>query len=76
VNPLETTLLPDSLLVSLRALRLWHWKECLKAREAAKHVEFSISKKLANREADFHLKQVQLLNEFFETGDTAERNAQ
>lgn len=73
------------LLPELRALRLWHWEHVLYRRNAAKFYEEGKSKahwskvqKFAewqHAQADFHLKQVQLLNEFFEVGDAAQHDA-
>ena len=76
----------QKLLPELRALRLWHWEGVLYRRNAAKFYEDEKSKtnkeKAAdcalwqNEQANFHLKQVQLLNSFFEVGDTAEHDLQ
>lgn len=57
----------------LRALRLWHWRECLSIRDTAQQLDGpEWLKDNMNLDADFHLAQVQLLNEFFPVGDTAE----
>lgn len=63
----------------LRALRLWHWKRCAehrkKERFASKLGLDGVSWSHYER-ANFHLKQVQLLNDFFPApGDTAEADA-
>jgi len=74
------------LLPELRRLRLWHWEGVLYRRNAAKFYEdgksktsYEKAKDCANwqhEQANFHLKQVQLLNSFFEVYDTAERDLQ
>lgn len=46
-------------LEGLRALRLWHWQQYQAERRQM-------------QAGTFHLKQVQLLNDFFPIGDTAE----
>lgn len=67
-------------LVELRALRLWHWKECLANREIAQDARgagsaFARDSAEFSRRANFHLKAVQTLNDFFPAGDTAEGDA-
>lgn len=57
----------------LRALRLWHWRKTLKLR--AKANDLTTSDHAAaryNSKADFHIKQVQALNELFPLGDNVE----
>jgi hypothetical protein len=68
----------------LRRLRLWHWKQCLRFR----HIELSLlpfkrdqvaqtEAKAFGELANFHIRMVQVLNDFFpEVGDTAEHDAQ
>ena len=65
----------------LRALRLHHWDEAMKARakenealEMQSHVGNMIANG-ANRLASKHLTFVQQLNEFFDVGDYAEYDA-
>lgn len=71
----RVTISPD-LHKGLRALRVYHWQK------ASEHRHMSNVKpmyphiaKWHVEQADFHIKQVQLLNEFFEIGDTAESDA-
>jgi hypothetical protein len=67
----------------LRALRLWHWRELLRhrARLAALDARIDVGvtpqrRRRINAEGNYHLKQVQFLNDLFpEPGDTAERDA-
>ena len=69
----------------LRALRLYHWKTAVKLREWAKTYEgynpmsktrvIQNKMKIYNEGSDFHMKQVQLLNEFFPPDDTAEKDS-
>lgn len=78
--------LTDFQLKLLRELRLHHWKESVKLRQwANRHMETSpqymskeIQRKadLFNAHSNFHICQVQLLNDFFPIGDTAERDAE
>lgn len=56
----------------LRDLRLYHWQAVLRLRTYA-DMRKSDSEHYHKR-ANFHLGQVQLLNEFFPIGDTAERD--
>lgn len=72
MNPLKASLLPNPLLVKLRALRLWHWRRCLVYRDQSRGISIPALKEISDDLADFHLKQVQLLNEFFPVDDTAE----
>ena len=59
----------------LRALRLHHWQAVLNLRSYAADADMRKSdSKHYNKRADFHLTQVQLLNDFFPIGDTAERD--
>jgi hypothetical protein len=65
--------------LTLRELRLWHWRMArVKRMEATLQSEYHRNITVAgqlNREADFHIKAVQLLNNNFpEIGDTAERD--
>lgn len=65
---------------SLRPVRLYHWMQVLEHRRLAKSAEAQESnlglwiaashEKVANE----HISHVQSLNEFFEIGDTAERD--
>mgnify|MGYP003577262532 CR=1 FL=1 len=67
------TPIPTDIQEGLRALRLWHWRQCLMNRTGAESITYdSPVKDTLNLHADFHLAQVQLLNEFFPVGDTAE----
>ena len=66
-----------TVLVGLRALRVWHWREAMRLRKKAnrqadKGVADETTIHANNEKADYHIKQVQLLNEFFGIGDTAE----
>lgn len=59
----------------LRNLRLYHWQAVLRLRRYAKDCEARRSDAdHYNKRAVFHLTQVQLLNDFFPIGDTAERD--
>lgn len=71
-----TAYLDDEDLARLRALRLWHWQKFLHFREheIKFKVEFPISSNDCKILADFHIKQVQLLNDFFPVDDTAEKD--
>ena len=65
----------------LRELRLWHWREAMKQRARERRLESFIvplPEKVgqARELANFHIKQVQTLNDFFPMGDTAERDLQ
>lgn len=73
--------LVDPLLSSrLRALRLWHWRKAMKFREAQRDLEEFKSRSIKDciknydKFANEHLTAVQTLNEFFDIGDTAERD--
>lgn len=70
--------LPPALIEGLRALRLWHWQAVLRLRVYAADADMRKSdSEHYNKRANFHLMQVQLLNDFFPIGDTAEHdNAQ
>lgn len=59
----------------LREARLWHWKQVLSQRKMAEEWNNSILAAAFNTLANFHLGHVQTLNEFFEIGDTAEKDA-
>lgn len=50
---------------ALRILRLYHWRTALHFRAQG-----------LNESADFHIGFVQMLNEFFDLGDTADRDDQ
>lgn len=62
----------------LRALRLWHWQQAMKYREAQRDLEAFKNRSLRDcikrydQQVNIHLTAVQTLNEFFEIGDTAE----
>ena len=62
----------------VRALRLWHWRGVMHHRNAANfyRTKKGYEKEIEwrDRQADFHLKAVQTLNQFFEAGDTAEKD--
>jgi hypothetical protein len=59
----------------LRALRLHHWQAVLRLREYAADADMRKSdSEHYNKRANFHLTQVQLLNDFFPIGDTAEHD--
>lgn len=60
----------------LRVLRLWHWRALLAARMHARSCASASLMRQYNDAADTHLKFVQSLNDFFENGDTAERDCQ
>lgn len=69
------------LLDGLRLLRLDHWLRTLELRKCADDIRrSSVAKENANhikyydKRANYHLSQVQLLNEFFPIGDTAEKD--
>lgn len=79
---MNTFHITDEQLAQLRALRLWHWQGVMYRRNAqrfyedrAKSPNTPKAKENAEwqeRQANFHMKQVQLLNDFFPVGDTAE----
>ena len=52
-------------LIALRELRLYHWQTALYFRSLD-----------LNESADFHIGFVQILNDFFPVGDTAEHDAE
>lgn len=64
----------------LRALRLWHWQQAMKYRAYPRELEIKNIQSLRlvikryDSLAGHHLTAVQTLNEFFEIGDTAERD--
>lgn len=76
----------QGMLDRLRALRLWHWQGVLYRRKQAEwyvkreqdgkcsHNQAAVAIEWANKQADFHLLQVQALNDFFPLGDTAEND--
>lgn len=56
----------------LRPIRLYHWREAIRHSDLAfisADLDVKASSALA---AEFHMRYVQQLNEFFEPGDTAE----
>ncbi len=59
----------------LRALRLWHWRSAIEQRMLEMHVIFPASIRHHKAKADFHIKAVQTLNDFFNVDDTAEKDA-
>lgn len=70
--------LPPEARERLRELRLWHWKQCGMHRRASVNPKRSrVLQQMNEAQADFHLKQIQTLNDFFPViGDTAERDQQ
>ena len=75
-------------LTELRALRLWHWREVLKASKLRDDIEFALAEchdpnrsyfeerlTRAQRRWAMHMGAVQTLNSFFDLGDTAEKDA-
>lgn len=62
--------LPHPAGLDLRGLRAWHWSQVMRARRRQRDKRAS-PHTYADAEADaaFHLKAVQLLNEFFPPGD-------
>jgi hypothetical protein len=80
--------LPRNSIEGLRELRLWHWSQVVMNRQLAASTWQKIqARDLPNepwirktaraydRNADTHLKFVQVLNDFFPVGDTAENDA-
>lgn len=76
-------------LTELRALRLWHWREVLKASKLRDDVEFAMREcsgpnrsyfeeqlKKAKARWAMHMGAVQTLNSFFTHGDTAAKDAE
>lgn len=70
---------PEIVRNTMRPIRLYHWVKVLKHRQISR--DASGSSNLGNRIADSHEKIanqhlgfVQALNEYFEIGDTAERD--
>lgn len=71
----EVPTMQPYIVAGLRALRLYHWQAVLNLRSYAADADMRKSdSKHYNKRADFHLTQVQLLNDFFPIGDTAERD--
>lgn len=66
---------PD--LVSLRALRLYHWRQVMRlaALRTSATVPSEAGAKLRDEQYDMHMKAVQSLNDLFSVADTAERDA-
>lgn len=60
----------------LRELRLHHWKTALAYREYSTTTASGTLSARYVQLADQHLKFVQVLNDFFPIGDTAEQDAQ
>ena len=77
--------------VTLREVRLWHWKKVISARKTAEKFDrdaeewekrylgkrSTYSRRMAvqnHSRANWHLKAVQVLNDLFPLGDTAERD--
>lgn len=59
----------------MRALRLWHWQAVVRLRTYGDDADMRKSdSEHYNKRADWHLTQVQLLNDFFPIGDTAEHD--
>lgn len=58
----------------VRHLRLWHWRQAMRHRAYEQSKDDPAIKMRAEKKIGFHLKQVQLLNDFFAMGDTAERD--
>lgn len=66
---------PDAMLVALRELRVYHWRQCL---AASANRDRAASGELAERyrkEWALHMGFVQSLNVFFAVGDYAEQDA-
>lgn len=60
----------------IRHLRLWHWRQAMQHRVYEQSKADPVVKARAEKKIGFHLKQVQLLNDFFPIfGDTAEMDA-
>lgn len=74
------TLVDPLVLAKVRELRLWHWQQAMRYRESQRHLETFNKRSLRDcinsydRSANIHLTAVQTLNEFFDIGDTAERD--
>ena len=61
----------------LRALRLWHWRGVLYRRNAQQFYEAkgnATSAQWQEQQANFHMRAVQTLNDFFPMGETAEQD--
>ena len=60
----------------LRALRLYHWQTVLRLRSYAADADMRKSdSEHYNKRANFHMTQVQLLNDFFPVGDDVTKDA-
>jgi hypothetical protein len=74
----ETCMCEGVELSSVRELRAWHWREVTRNRgHQIRYEKMGGSEaraKMHRKIADFHLKAVQTLNEFFAVGDTAEKD--
>lgn len=77
INP---TYVEPMLRERIRALRLWHWQQAMKYREAQRDLVLFSSRSLRDciknydKAANVHLTAVQTLNEFFDIDDTAEQD--
>ena len=63
---------------SLRQLRLFHWKKYFvhtRCEQNATKMNFESARQIHWAEAMIHLRAVQVLNDCFELGDTAELDA-
>jgi hypothetical protein len=69
------TVAPEQL-AQVRELRLWHWMRVVQNRHLAQRAASGTMIREYNLQADQHLKFVQVLNDFFPIGDTAEQDAQ
>jgi hypothetical protein len=73
----------------LRHLRSWHWTQAVALRQKSGEASFSCrestdprmiarlagSARQYDAQSNFHMRSVQVLNDLFETGDTAEKDA-
>lgn len=74
--PMQSDAAAKELETQFRTLRLWHWNMARYHRNCANaYTPKSASASVHHAQADFHIKQVQLLNVFFDVGDTAEGDA-
>lgn len=77
-DPVETlrqmAALPDEVRISLRSLRLWHWSQYLLWEAFEDRAWWPWDKQRCRREGTTHIKAVQLLNDFFPIGDTADND--
>lgn len=67
----------ESSLSMFRALRLWHWKQTVNNQYTADFHRNMGNYTRANerdKAANFHLEQVQLLNNLFEAGDSVTKD--